>query len=62
MKPSQKPLVCVVVLDKQNRRDASSAYQRRFFTRVREAAQACKEKVPRTSANAHGLSSKLPEQ
>lgn len=46
MKPSQKPLVCVVVLDKQNRRDASNAYQRRFFTRVREAAQACKEKVP----------------
>lgn len=47
MKPSKKPLVCVVVLDKQNRRSASSAYQRRFFTRVREAAQACKEKVPR---------------
>lgn len=46
MKPSQKQLVCVVVLDKQNCRDTSNAYQRRFFTRVREAAQACKEKVP----------------
>ena len=33
-------------LDTRNRRNASSAYQRRFFTTVREAAQACKEKVP----------------
>ena len=46
MKPGKKPLVCVVVLDKRNRRNASSACQRRFFTKVREAAQACEKKVP----------------
>ena len=46
MKPSKKPLVCVVVLDSRSRRSASSARQRRFFTKAREAAQACDKKVP----------------
>lgn len=61
MKPSKKPLVCVVVLDKRSRRSASSAYQRRFFTRAREAAQAFKEKVPAHVGKRARAASKLSE-